>query len=55
MTDLPRWIRQPLYVDRVCPNCAKPFRALTVWQRYCTRACYKRAWRAAKMLEGTHK
>lgn len=47
-------LRAPLYVDRTCPTCGHAFRAKSVAAVYCTRACQMRAWRAAKMLEGTH-
>jgi hypothetical protein len=46
--------RPPLFIDRHCPECGRPFRAAQVNQIYCSERHQQRAWRAAKMLEGTH-
>jgi hypothetical protein len=53
MTVLDR-MRAPLYIERNCRHCGKRFRARNANAVYCSRAHQMCAWRAAKMLEGTH-
>ncbi len=40
--------------ERICPQCGKWFYSERINRVWCTRACSMRAWRAVKMLEGTH-
>lgn len=53
MTLLER-MRAPLYIDRVCRHCGNSFRASNANAVFCSRAHQMRAWRAAKMLAGSH-
>jgi hypothetical protein len=47
-------MRGPLFVERSCPECGRLFKTRNLNMVYCSRRHYMRAWRAAKMLEGTH-
>jgi hypothetical protein len=40
--------------EQQCIECGKAFETARIDAVFCGRACQMRAWRAAKMLEGTH-